>query len=204
MKMELLENGCLKIMLTDEELQAMDLTFERLDYRNAETQRAIQKLLSAARQETGFHSNGDLTVEAIPLENGCLLLLTPSLSRRRIRMKKAVGPYIYRIQDIDGLFCLAENWNRLQSRRRLTPGAACIAAGSSLYRLDGAFGLVLYPAMPLSKEIGALLQEFAQPAGEGDASAAFAAEHGQPLVIGDALPRLWQAVQEARHSRVGG
>lgn len=201
MKMELLENGCLKIVLTNEELREMGLTFESLDYRNTETQRAIQQLLLTARQETGFRHNGDLTVEAIPLEDGCLLLLTPSLSRRRVRMKKAVGPYIYRIPDVDGLFRLAENWSRLQAHRLPDPENSCVAAaGSSLYRLGDGFGLVLYPAMPLPREISALLQEFAQPAGEGDASAAFTAEHGQPLVIGDALSRLWQAMQGARRN----
>lgn len=54
MKMELLENGCLKIVLSDEELRDMGLSFEKLDYRNLETQRAIQQLLLTARQETGF------------------------------------------------------------------------------------------------------------------------------------------------------
>lgn len=203
-KMELLENGCLKIVLTNEELEEMGLSFERLDYRNAETQRAIQQLLLIARQETGFRHSGDLTVEAIPLEEGCLLLLTPSVMRRRIRMKKAVGPYIYRVADVDGLFRLAESWNRLQVQSRPDaedPGIS--AAGSSLYRLDDAFGLVLYPAMPLPREAGALLQEFAQPVGEGDASAAFTAEHGQPLAIGDALHRLWQAMQGAKRPSSG-
>lgn len=195
MKMELLESGCLKIVLTNEELEEMGLTFERLDYRNAETQRAIQRLLLLARQETGFHHSGDLTVEAIPLEDGCLLLLTPAYVRRRVRMKKAVGPYIYRVSDIDGLFRLAENWNRLQGDAQ----ERTMTAGSSLYQLGSAYGLVLYPAVPLTKEVNALLQEFAQPAGEGDAAAAFAAEHGRPLAIGDALPRLWQAMQGNRH-----
>lgn len=119
--MELLESGCLKIVLSNEDLEEMGLTFDRLDYRNAETQRAIQRLLLLARQETGFHHNGDLTVEAIPLEDGCLLLLTPAYARRRVRMKKAVGPYIYRVPDIDGLFRLAENWNRLQAQRGDAP-----------------------------------------------------------------------------------
>ena len=198
MKMELLESGCLKIVLSNEDLEEMGLTFDRLDYRNAETQRAIQRLLLLARQETGFHHNGDLTVEAIPLEDGCLLLLTPAYARRRVRMKKAVGPYIYRVPDIDGLFRLAENWNRLQAQRGDAPERT-LTAGSSLYQLGGAYGLVLYPAMPLTKEASALLQEFAQPAGEGDAAAAVAAEHGQPLAIGDALPRLWQAMEGHRH-----
>ena len=128
--MELLESGCLKIVLSNEDLEEMGLTFDRLDYRNAETQRAIQRLLLLARQETGFHHNGDLTVEAIPLEDGCLLLLTPAYARRRVRMKKAVGPYIYRVPDIDGLFRLAENWNRLQAQRGDAPERT-LTAGSA-------------------------------------------------------------------------
>lgn len=36
--MELLESGCLKIVLSNEDLEEMGLTFDRLDYRNAETQ----------------------------------------------------------------------------------------------------------------------------------------------------------------------
>lgn len=134
-------------------------------------------------------------MEAIPLEDGCLLLLTPAYARRRVRMKKAVGPYIYRVPDIDGLFRLAENWNRLQAQRGDAPERT-LTAGSSLYQLGGAYGLVLYPAMPLTKEASALLQEFAQPAGEGDAAAAFAAEHGQPLAIATLFPacgRRWKA-----------
>lgn len=105
-------------------------------------------------------------MEAIPLEDGCLLLLTPAYARRRVRMKKAVGPYIYRVPDIDGLFRLAENWNRLQAQRGDAPERT-LTAGSSLYQLGGAYGLVLYPAMPLTKEASALLQEFAQPAAKG-------------------------------------
>lgn len=198
MKMELLENGCLKIVLSNDELEEMGLTFERLDYRNMETQRTIQRLLQIARQETGFHHSGDLTVEAIPLEDGCLLLLTPTFARRRVRMKKAVGPYIYRVEDIDGLFRLAENWKRMDARLQAAGPSDWTAAGSSLYHMEDAYGLVLYPATPLTREANALLQEFAQPAGEGDAAAAYTAEHGTPLAIGDALPRLWKAIQGGR------
>ncbi len=198
MKMELLENGCLKIVLSNDELEEMGLTFERLDYRNMETQRTIQRLLQIARQETGFHHSGDLTVEAIPLEDGCLLLLTPTFARRRVRMKKAVGPYIYRVEDIDGLFRLAENWKRMDARLQAAGPSDWTTAGSSLYHMEDAYGLVLYPATPLTREANALLREFAQPAGEGDAAAAYTAEHGIPLAIGDALPRLWKAIQSGR------
>ena len=54
MKMELLENGCLKIMLTEEDLDRLGLSFASLDYDAPATRSALQTLLMAARNETGF------------------------------------------------------------------------------------------------------------------------------------------------------
>ena len=106
MKMELLDNGCLKVLLTEEDLQALGLTFDSMDTTNMATQEAIQSLLLTARHETGFDPSMGLVVEALPVDGGCLLLFTPVCTRRRIRLKKAVGPYIYEAEDIEQLFRL--------------------------------------------------------------------------------------------------
>lgn len=52
-KMEQLENGCLKIFLDDTDMQEMGLRFEDMDYRNTATREAIARLLEAAHTETG-------------------------------------------------------------------------------------------------------------------------------------------------------
>lgn len=67
-------------------------------------------------------------------------------------------------------------------------------AGSSLYRFDGRYRLVVYPASTLPKGVGQLFAEFARSAGEGDAAAAFTAEHGQAVAVGDALSKLCAAL----------
>ena len=41
MKIDLLENGCLKILLTEDDLKEFHLTFEDLDYNNDATRSAM-------------------------------------------------------------------------------------------------------------------------------------------------------------------
>ena len=118
------------------------------------------------------------------------MLLTPTCNNRRVRMKRVAGPYIYELDDADSVLHFAES---VGSTRPLY--------GSSLYRFDKGYRLVLYPGAPLSREMGNILGEFARPAGEGDAAAAYTAEHGESIVVGDALNRLCEAVSRNKSSR---
>lgn len=197
MKMELTENGCLKIMLTEEDLNRLGLSFASLDYDLPATRSALQTLLMAARNETGFDPAGGLVVEAVPVDGGCLLLFTPTGNHRRIRLKKAVGPYIYEVEDAEQLFRLAEGLTRYRQplEKRLLP-----SAGSSLYLFGEKYRLILYPAAALPRGVQDLMREFSRSAGEGDAAAAFTAEHGRAIAIGDALLRLCSAAQGNQQS----
>lgn len=186
MKIDLLENGCLKILLTEEDLRSFHLTFEDMDYNNESTRDALHQLLDTARRETGFDFSGSLVIEALPVDGGCLLLLTPACGKRHVRMKRVVGPYIFELDDADTVLRLA------QSIGRCTPPMF----GSSLYRFDKRYRLVLYPGAPLSKELGNILYEFAYPAGEGDAAAAYTAEYGESIAVGDALSRIYKAMSQ--------
>lgn len=183
--MELTDSGCLKVWLSEEDLAELGLTFESLDYEDPITRDAMKILLTAARKETGFQAEGGLMVEALPVDGGCLLLFTPAENRRRTRMKRAVGPYVYELDNADQLLGMARSLGR----------AAAPLTGSSLYAFGRGYRLVLYPAAPLARGVGDLLDEFARRAGEGDAAAAFTAEHGRPLAVGDALDRLCAAAR---------
>ncbi len=186
-KMDLLENGCLKILLTEEDLRAFGLTFEGLDYDNERTRSALHRLLDEARQRTGFDSSGSLIIEALPVDGGCLLLLTPTGGKRHLRLRQTVGPYVYELDDADAILQLAQSVGE-------TDGAS-LFFGSSLYQFGRGYRLILYPAAPLSRRMGHLLHEFARSAGEGDAAAAYTAEHGRSIAVGDALGRLYDAAR---------
>ena len=182
--MDLLENGSLKILLSEDDMRTLELTFEDLDYNNENTRSALHHLLEVAREETGFDTSGSLLIEALPVDGGCLLLLTPTGSKRHVRMKRVMGPYVFEMDDVDAVLGFAS------SMAGRTPSMF----GSSLYRFGERYRLILYPGTPLSKDINHLLMEFARPAGEGDAAAAFTAEHGHSIVVGDALHMLCTAV----------
>ena len=185
MKMELLENGCLKILLTEEDLQAYNITFDELDYNNETTRSVLHQLLEIARRDTGFDSSGSLIIEALPVDNGCLLLLTPAGGKRHIRMKRVVGPYIYELDDVDDVLCFARSMD----------GRTPVMLGSSLYQFGDRYRLILYPGSPIAKEVVYILHEYAHIAGEGDAAAAYTAEHGHPIAVGDALGQLCTAMR---------
>lgn len=186
--MDLLENGCLKILLTEEDLRKFNLTFEDMDYNNENTRNIMHYLLDTARQETGFDSSGSLVIEALPVDGGCLLLFTPAGSKRHIRMKRVVGPYIYELDDVDTILDFARTIGS-----HIQP-----MMGSSLYQFENRYRLVLYPGAPLSREMGHLLNEYTHPAGEGDAAAAYTAEHGRPIAVGDALNLLCSAMHSCK------
>ena len=192
-RMELMENGCLRILLTEEDLHVLGLTFDSLDYDNVTTREAMQELLLMARNEAGFDQTGDMMVEALPVDGGALLLFTPTGIRRRARMKRAIGPYIYEVDDVDQLLRLADGWGRFS----LTAGKKSIPSGSSLYCFGTGYRLVLYPFTPLPRNMVNFLREFSHSAGEGDAAAAYTAEHGKPIAVGDALVRLCAAMNHA-------
>lgn len=191
MRMEILENGCLKILLTAEDLDSLGISFADLDYGKPATRKAVQALLEAARKEMGFDPAGGMLVEALPVDGGCLLLFTPTGGHRRARMKAMGGPYIYEVADADQLLRLAEGLRRFD----YVPGRRFAGiSGSSLYSFGGGYRLVLYPSAPFPRGMSNLLQEFARAAGEGDAAAAFTAEHGRPIAVGNALSRISDAM----------
>ena len=195
MRMEPMENGCLKIWLDAGDLQALGLQFEDMDYRESATREAIAKLLQTAQDQTGFQMTDSLLVEALPLDEGCLLLLTPGgaldntgAGRRRLRMVRAGGPLVYSLAEVDQLFQLEQGWRRFRCRGRSGPSFR--EPATSLFRFGDQYRLVVYPSFLIPKGMRSMLSEFGTLVGEGDAAAAYTAEHGQALAIGDAIDRL--------------
>ena len=175
MKMELLDNGCLKILLSDEEVAAIGLDFSSAKHMESHTQTAIRKLVRMARQELGFPQSGNMTVEAIPLDCGCLLLLSPVQVPANRPPARIGQPIIYRCEDFGAIQTLAE----------ILPHDLY----TSLYSQNGWFYLCRYPCRE-SPRIDAVIREFMTPVVSGYAAEAALAEHGRCLALGDALSQV--------------
>jgi hypothetical protein len=119
-----------------------------------------------------------MMVEAIPVEDGCVLLLTPEHRRPLFHMPQA---QIYAFHNVDDV---------LQFGEALKGAALPELPTASLYEWDSEYRLILYPGLCPLRDSRFLLSEFAQQVGEGTAAAAFVEEHGTPVTVGDALHKL--------------
>ena len=167
-----MENGRLRIWLSDAELKQWGICYERLGESRIETDRLLRRILSAARQCGGLRRH--LSVEAFPVAGGCILLVCDDDSIH------PGGPLVCRIPRLEELYALAECW-----RASGEP-----APVSTLYEWNEEYLLVLYPVPSFTAGQQAMLREYSQSISYGDAAAAMAAEHGRLLAAGHALERL--------------
>lgn len=161
--------------MTDDDMQRWGLTFHDMAADHLATRTAVLRLLTIVRQRTDWHAEG-MTVEAVPVEGGCLLLFSP---RGKRSLSRSPSPQIYAVHSADDLLQFGE----VLSRNDEFPPA-------SLYRWGEEYRLILYGGVGLLRNKRYRLAEYAERIGEGTATAAFVEEHGQPLVIGNALESL--------------
>lgn len=173
MKMEPLQNGCLKIWMTETDMHRWGLHFEHMHTRDDATKRAILKLIALAHERRVLPSTHDIVVEALPLIDGCLLLLSPTVPPKRIPQ-----PTVYRFDDADAL---------LQCGRALSQFRATSLPPASLYLLDDHYRLIVYAGFEPLHRYRRLLSEFAWALPD---STAYTEEHGRALTIGNALQVL--------------
>lgn len=180
MKIEPLGSGRLKVWMTERDMSCWGLRFERMDAQDAATRAAITKILNVARQRDYPSSAEDLTVEAVPMDGGCLFLFTPRHPRPLCRMPQ---PQIYAIDSADELLALGEGL------RKIAPLPA-----ASLYAFEETYRLIVYPGLCPLQQVRRILPEFSEWIAEGTAAAAWVKEHGRPLSVGNALNDLCRAI----------
>ncbi len=179
MKMESLRSGALKIWMTEHDMRRWGLRFEALGAHDRATDAAVTKLLQVARGRAVLPETGAMTVEAVPLEEGCILLFTP---RRNLPPCRMPPPKVWAIRTADDMLQLGRY---LTSVKRLPT--------ASLYRWGDEYRLVTYPGFGGWQDVCRRLEEFAEPIGEGKEMAAFVEEYGTPVAVGNALTRLREA-----------
>ena len=176
--MEQLKSGSLKIWLTHHDMEHWGLVFDRMAADDIATRHVILRLLRVAEERLLLPTDTDVTVEALPIDGGCLLLLTPHSAFSRVRLHE---PTVYSFFTADDLLHFGRCLQALSPRLLPT---------SSLFGWQREYRLIVYPDIPLQSDCRRQLLEFATPAAKGYVAAAYTEEHGVRLVIGDALQRL--------------
>lgn len=189
MEIELLENSSIKIRLTKEDLEHLNISLEELDYANIETRRVIWTLLDAARYELkiDIDPSEQMLIEVIPNKTGgCSIYITGLESRtgKLVRRpgRKNMKPQFF---DFDGADSLMSATYALRS---------IVNSGnqlSELYRMDSdGYRLLVYPDSEVSAGLWAVLSEYCLNRGDGHVAAAFTREHGELIAGGDAIGKI--------------
>lgn len=165
MKIEPIAPGRLRVWLNEEEAVRWRLDREEPD--RPGLRRLIRRVYGAA----GYRPVERLTAEMIPVAEGWLLLIGPTVPPER-------EPAVHYLDGPDALLTLVERW------RRDTDAAQ---PGCMLYEWGEGYCLVLYPEGPLTQRQERLLAEYARPVGYGEAVAAHTAEYGNLIVTGGLL-----------------
>lgn len=163
MRIEPIPGDCLRIWLAEEECEEWGLGSEPTD------RRRFRRRLRSALATVGHRWPERLMAEVVPVEGGCLLLVTPQL------WPDDNQPAVYGVPDEDNLLALMEQWQR---------GAEESQPTVSLYGVAEGYHLVVYPDGTLSQRQRHLLLEYATLEGCGEGAAAHSAEYGRGIATG--------------------
>ncbi len=188
MKIEAPSENKIIVDLTGEDMCALDITYEEMDYSNIETRRVIWTLLDQARQTLGrdIDPTVRMLIEAMPKKSGgCVLSFTVMAEEERPGpkickpvFKKDDNVFTYEFDDIDDLYSAANG---------------CLVRmhgiDSELYGLEGRYRLLL----SVHGDIGAVksfMTEYADLRGTGALQAAHTREHWKLLAADRAIEKL--------------
>ena len=163
---EPIANGCLRVWLTDEEIEQWGLAADAATGR-------IRRLVRRISAEAGWTEPIRVTAELIPVDGGGVLLISPSVAAEET-------PLIYHLRDTDALLDLIRRWGRWDE-----PQPLC-----SLYTYGEEYDLVVYAQQPLTLRQQCLLLEYGDPVPGGDTAAARCGEYGRLVQAGMDLSLL--------------
>lgn len=192
MILELVDESRLLIILSPEDMEDYQLTFDSLDWQNGHSRSVIKEFLRMACRQKGFcPGDSRLLIEAVPDEEGCVLLVTmlpaEKAKRRVYRIKEnhpILTPFLFRFDQAENLLAAVD---RVYRQFYLPKKASC---GSRLYLLNRAYYLIIYGGKKLPCPVEILLTEYGSYIGKGQQAAAQILEHGKLLAGEDAVTTI--------------
>ncbi len=188
MKVEVQDDNCFVVELTEADMNELDITYENLDYANIETRRVLWTVLDEASQKLGRNINlsEKMLIEAMPsITGGCIIFFTalPKTDTRskNIKMlKRDEGIVICEFENIENVFLCGKSLINFGYEGK-----------SELYSLDGKYRLTVYPEPLDDTVIRGMINEFGEIIKENRSySLARMSEYWSLIAQKDALHKL--------------
>lgn len=154
MTIEQLDSTKVLISLCAQDMKNYSLEFDTMDFEKPHCKKILTRLLAIACEKTGFNiDDGYLLVEALPYDNGCLILITASEKR---------GRRIYKIKKNNrSLCCVFEDTESfITAVLQLAKSGLSLYPNSAYFYNEKYYLVFACPALP--KRARVLLSEYAR------------------------------------------
>lgn len=169
------------IELSHEDMKRMNLTYEKLDYSNAQTRAVLHSLLEEAKSSLGYSLSlpDKVKIDALPsFDGGCLLFFTVSNKPLRYKLKTKDTQLSFEFEKQEDAFDLARNFSADETDN----------IKSSLYVYEGR--TVLFIKGKLKHSVVARINEYAVPLKHDSHFDALIKEYGECKAEDNALKIL--------------
>lgn len=174
-------SNTIKVILTEEELEDYDITYEKLNKNSLETKQLLLDIIESIRIEENIDLvSRKLFIEAFPQKkSGCVLYIT-------ILSEKEESKELYA-----DIICIIENINTLISlASKLFRDYSHIIKQSTLYNNEQVYILKITTYTKMKKRISNILNEFSQIVPSDEITKAYISEHSKLSIENDALECL--------------
>lgn len=184
MEITLVSADKLKISLTRQDLDELDISYSSMNYADEATRSALLKLLEQAKHEAGFSPRGSkLFIEVYQNdEGGCEMYFTCIRKPARLSdSKDVISPAVFEFENVDDLIIGASKALKRYGHRIYK---------SSLYLMGERYRLLVYHLDYSDKLSVYFLSEFGTILGNDEILAAYTIEHGREIIADTALDIL--------------
>lgn len=156
MNYETLNENCLLVELTCEEMKQLHITYESLDSNSELCENAVRKILKEISRDK-IKPNNKITVEALPTnDGGCFFIFTFSEKKHRYKVKKPCNDIFFYTDNLNGLLDSISSAQRLNGHK-----APC-----RVFKMNDNFYLYLSQnhkhLHPIFKEFGSITNSFSK------------------------------------------
>ncbi len=96
---EVLNETTLLVELSFEDMKKHNITYESLDCNSS----VVEKILKIIKGFDAFNTSKKITIEALPIDNGCFFIVTLLPKKTRYKIKRNTSTAFFRAENLDNL-----------------------------------------------------------------------------------------------------
>ncbi len=163
MIIERIDEKKLMIMLEEQDMNSLELTYDKVSWKNQKFKVLIAKLLALAKFKTGFSvDESKLSIETMPQGSGCVIIFTLSPEKKGKNKgeneelityeTENLESYIYKFDKIDDLLEVCEKIEKMQETG---------IKSSMIFDMNNTYFVLLYPTGAIiPQSVSVILNEY--------------------------------------------